>query len=158
MEFSTDDITVLPLSISLIVLYGRPFKQRNPLRLSEKLVPPNFKGTHDFLIMLRDKVTAHTDIDGPTYGDDLVNSIRFVFSDGKIELESNMLLIRPKELDNVASLLKSVCEKTDYHARKLLGKYTRTLNIPDGSYALNITDVPNAPLLLPIIEPRRRSS
>lgn len=141
---------MLPLSISLIVLYGRPFKQRKPLRLSEKLIPAQLRGTHDFLIMLRDKVTAHTDIDGPAYGDTLVNNTHFVISGGKIDLQSPTLLIRPKELNNVATLLDSLCKKTDYHARKLWDKHTRTVNIPDGSYLLNITDVPEAPLLLPL--------
>src|SRR5688572_1383924 len=54
-----------PLVTSIYALYGRPFKQRTPLRLSEDIVPKRHRSTHDALITLRDKMFAHTDIDGP---------------------------------------------------------------------------------------------
>ena len=52
------------LLTSLYVLYGRPFKQRSPLRVSEELVPREYSEQHSFLIALRDKMFAHVDTDG----------------------------------------------------------------------------------------------
>lgn len=54
-----------PLVTAIYTLYGRPFKQRPPLRISEDIVPEQHQGTHYGLITLRDKMFAHTDIDGP---------------------------------------------------------------------------------------------
>lgn len=52
------------LLTSLYVLYGRPFKQRKNVRISEELVPSRYAEEHKFLIGLRDKLFAHADTDG----------------------------------------------------------------------------------------------
>ncbi len=51
------------LLTSLYVLYGRPFKQRKEVRISEELVPHEYSEEHSFLIVLRDKMFAHVDTD-----------------------------------------------------------------------------------------------
>src|SRR3989338_9949989 len=58
-----------PLMVAVVVLYSRPFKQRKVVRLIEKMVPKELKATHDFLILLRDKMFAHADTDGPAEND-----------------------------------------------------------------------------------------
>jgi len=55
---------VIPLLTSLYVLYGRPFKQRKRIRISEELVPSEYMEEHSHLIGLRDKMFAHVDTDG----------------------------------------------------------------------------------------------
>src|SRR5882672_5690993 len=54
-----------PMMTALHILYGRPFKQRAEARISENLVPTDYKDTHDALLNMRDKIYAHTDADGP---------------------------------------------------------------------------------------------
>ena len=52
------------LITSLYILYGRPFKQRKQVRISEDIVPQEYLEEHGFLLDLRDKTFAHVDTDG----------------------------------------------------------------------------------------------
>ena len=53
------------LLTSLYVLYGRPFKQHKSIRISDDIVPPDYRDLHDYLIVLRDKLFAHVDENAP---------------------------------------------------------------------------------------------
>jgi hypothetical protein len=65
------------LMTALHILYGRPFKQqRAEAKLSEEIIPPEFMETHNGLILMRDKIYAHTDADGPkTANKEILNKI-----------------------------------------------------------------------------------
>lgn len=52
------------LLTSVYILYGRPFKQKKRVRISEDIVPSKYIKEHGFLMDLRDKMFAHVDIDG----------------------------------------------------------------------------------------------
>src|SRR5947209_8873300 len=45
------------------VLYGKPFKQRQPLRLQTDIVDDEWLEIHQTLLDFRDKMFAHTDLD-----------------------------------------------------------------------------------------------
>ena len=58
------------------VFYAKPFKQRPNIRISQDVVPQNLRKAHDAIITLRDKLFAHSDLDGPNLDEgDLVNSL-----------------------------------------------------------------------------------
>jgi len=42
------------LMTALHILYGRPFKQRPAVKISDAIVPAKYKVTHDALISMRD--------------------------------------------------------------------------------------------------------
>jgi hypothetical protein len=72
-----------PLLVSLHVLYARPFKQRKSLRLEATIVPTEFQITHERLITLRDRMHAHTDLDGPDITDGvMMNELTAFTKDG----------------------------------------------------------------------------
>ena len=54
------------LLTSLFVLYGRPFKQHKDIRISDDIVPPEYRAFHNYLIVLRDKLFAHVDENAPS--------------------------------------------------------------------------------------------
>jgi hypothetical protein len=54
-------------TIAITAAYGRPFKQRKSVRLSEDLIPAEHKETHKSVIEMRDKVIAHRDL-GRSHG------------------------------------------------------------------------------------------
>jgi hypothetical protein len=53
------------LSVAIVTLSARPFKQRKAVRLTEDIVPAESRGTHDDVIEIRDKSIAHRDLDAP---------------------------------------------------------------------------------------------
>lgn len=62
------------------VFYAKPFKQHKVIRIDEDIVPKDFANEHKAIITLRDKLFAHSDLDGPNMNDgELVNSINFSF-------------------------------------------------------------------------------
>jgi hypothetical protein len=74
---------VYPLLTSLYVLYGRPFKQRKRVRVSEELVPSEYAKEHGVLIGLRDKMFAHVDTDGlPSQNIQHLSNIWLGYRDG----------------------------------------------------------------------------
>ena len=54
------------LMTSLYVLYGRPFRQKASVRISEDIVPPQYSEIHEYLMILRDKLFAHVDKNAPS--------------------------------------------------------------------------------------------
>src|SRR5438034_10506886 len=76
-----------PLLVSLHVLYARPVKQRKPLRLEETIVPAESRALHEMLITLRDKMHAHTDLDGPQITDAvMMNELTAYTKDGRTKV------------------------------------------------------------------------
>ena len=58
------------------VFYSKPFKQRPVIRIPDDVVPEHMRNAHGAIITLRDKLFAHSDLDGPNLGEgDLVNSL-----------------------------------------------------------------------------------
>ena len=81
------------LMTALHILYGRPFKQqRTEAKLSDEIIPPEFKETHKGLILMRDKIYAHIDADGPkTANNEIMNKIAVRINNGAVQFNLAML-------------------------------------------------------------------
>jgi hypothetical protein len=132
-----------PLHVSLMtslhILYGRPFKQRGAeVRLPEDIVPAEYKKTHDALINMRDKIYAHTDIDGPKTSDnDCLNKIGVYIQDRTVRFGMTMLF--PRDTQRIHDLAKALSEKTWYHAEKNWKRYFKGGFVKDGNYEVNVS-------------------
>lgn len=56
------------LTVSAVVLYAGPFRQRAQVRLAEEEVPIELREAHDKILLHRDKVIAHRDPDAHKKG------------------------------------------------------------------------------------------
>ena len=126
------------LMTALHILYGRPFKQRAEVRIPEDIVPVNYKDTHDALLSMRDKIYAHTDVDGPkTAEDDVINKVAVSIQSGTVRFAITMLF--PRDTQRIYDLAKVLSEKTSYHAEKIWTRYFKGAFVKDGAYEVNIS-------------------
>ena len=56
------------LTVSAVVLYAGPFRQRPQVRLAEEELPIQLREAHDKILLHRDKVIAHRDPDAHKKG------------------------------------------------------------------------------------------
>jgi hypothetical protein len=135
-----------PLVTSIYTLYGRPFKQRAPLRLSEDIVPEQHRATHIGLITLRDKMFAHTDIDGPRMidGRALNELTGFTLN---AHTKFGITIITP-ELVSVRTLCVGLYGKAHSEAEKIWRKHMSKNRVPDGTTVVNLSS-DDGPFLIP---------
>jgi hypothetical protein len=131
-----------PLHVSMMtalhILYGRPFKQRTEVKIPEDIVQTNFKDTHDALINMRDKIYAHTDVDGPqTANNDSLNKVGVYIQDGTVRFGITMMF--PRDTQRIHDLAKTLSEKTWYHSEKIWQKHFKKEFIPDNHYEVNLS-------------------
>ena len=133
----------IPLTTSLAILYARPFKQRKNIKLPQDIIPAKYKKTHDFLILMRDKVVAHTDTEELMYDEN--NR----FNDVVLDIENGYPVngrlktvgVKMKEIKKVKDLCEILREKCKYHSGKIWDRYMKNHKIPDGDYRVNIDRV-----------------
>jgi hypothetical protein len=126
------------LMTALHILYGRPFKQRAEVKLSEDIVPAGYRNTHDSLINMRDKIYAHTDVDGPITTDNAcLNTVGVSIHGGTIRFAMTMLF--PRDTQRIHDLAKSLSEKTWDHAENIWKRHFKSDFVKDGSYEVNIS-------------------
>lgn len=129
-----------PLLVALIVLYGRPFKQRRKMRLIERMVPDELKETHDFLILLRDKMFAHADSDltGDDNGESL-NKVTIKSFNSKLTAGVTFLWLRRETMEKARSLCAVMRRKAVYQADKIWQRHSNRCAVPDGEYEVNLS-------------------
>jgi hypothetical protein len=126
------------LMTALHILYGRPFKQREEVKLSKDIVPADHKDTHNALINMRDKIYAHTDVDGPkTTNNDCLNKVGVFIQGGTVQFGMTMLF--PRDTQKIHDLAKALSEKTWYHAEKIWKRYFKGDFVKNGRYEINIS-------------------
>lgn len=105
---------------SFMVLYGKPFKQRKPLKLDAIIVPEEFKKTHRDLLDFRDKMFAHTDLDIVDEKSlDPLNSVVVMVADGKVTMGNGFIYPNLDTTSRYRLLIEALIKKTNYHAVKL---------------------------------------
>lgn len=130
-------------SFAITTTYARPFKQRQPVRLSEDLVPAAHKMTHDGIIEIRDKIVAHRDINGPIAEDfGLLNQVQIVLSSGELQVNTISPIMGDDKVREVVPLAAEMEKKMDYHLHKYLNKLKPHIGWHDGRYALSLEDNP----------------
>jgi hypothetical protein len=130
----------VPLMTALHILYGRPFKQRTEVRIPEDIVPQNNKNTHEALINMRDKIHAHTDVDGPkTTDDDCLNKVAVFVRNRSARFALTMVFPRAVQIEEIRDLSDALSQKTWYHAEKIWKRYFSGKAVKDGNYEVNIS-------------------
>jgi len=134
-----------PLVTAIYTLYGRPFKQRAPLRLSEDIVPESHRGTHFVLIKLRDKMFAHTDIDGPTTIDgQLLNELSGFTRNAQTTF--GITIVTPV-LPAVRDLCVELYGQTHSAAETIWRRHMSSERVPDRTTIVNLSS-DNGPFLV----------
>lgn len=138
-----------PLLVALHVLYGRPFKQRAILRLDPSIVPDHFKSLHEKLITIRDKMHAHTDLDGPELCDGVgLNHLTGYTKDGWTTFGINIYNLNLKAHQAIVLLAEDLAKKTHDHAQGIWAKYMLKKKVPDGVTMVNMAP-DDGPFLVP---------
>jgi hypothetical protein len=129
-----------PLQTAAIVFHGRPFKQKKPVRLFEAMVPSALHETHTFLISLRDKLFAHTDIDGAIEGETFLNKVGFRAElDGELTAFCSSLRLKEKQIRKALELDNVLATKCMYHADRVYKQCAKRLKLrPGAEYEVNL--------------------
>lgn len=139
-----------PLMVAVVVLYSRPFKQRKVVRLIEKMVPKELKATHDFLILLRDKMFAHADTDGPAENDgNQLNKVTITVKGDLVAAGFSYLKLRTEEIKRVKDLSCALAKKCAFHGDKIWNRRMRRFSEPEGEYEVNLSSG-DGPFLVPL--------
>jgi hypothetical protein len=129
-----------PMMTTLHIFYGRPFKQRPEVRISETIVPKNYKSLHDELIGMRDKIYAHMDIDGPkTASESSLNKVGVFIHGGEAKFALSMIFPREIQVEKIRDLTELLSEKMWCHAEKIWCKHFKMQFVPDGNYEVNLS-------------------
>jgi hypothetical protein len=130
----------IPLMTALHALYARPFKQRKEVRLGGDIVPAAFKDVHDSLITMRDKIHAHTDIDGPmTANDESFNKVAAFVRNGGIQFASTVVFPRHNHVERIRDLAEILSQKASYSAKKIWTRCIGSSRVMDGDYEVNLS-------------------
>jgi len=134
---------------SFMVAYGKPFRQRAPLRLDAVLVPEEFLETHKSLLDFRDKMFAHADLDlVEGHSLDPLNSIVAMIENGNVQMGTGFIYPNEETTSKYRSLVELLIEKTNYHAAKRWKSWDVVVR-RDGRYVINVGEKSDE-ILLPI--------
>lgn len=147
-----DDIpTLYGQILSLYAIYGRPFKQRAPFRLTDTLVPGQLKSTHDSAIKLRDKIFAHIDTDNDAVRDDsgdLLGKMVIMRTADSFLCTMTSIMPRSGGIDEIAALATQVRTNCQSELQKIWRQYSGAVEtFPEGLYEINIEEPNDAPML-----------
>jgi hypothetical protein len=125
---------------ALHILYGRPFRQRTEVRISETIVPEDYKDSHGALINMRDQIYAHMDIDGPKTGtENCLNKVGVFIRGGEVRFALTMAFPRELQVERIRDLTKLLSEKTWNHAEKIWLRHFKGQFVPDSDYEVNLS-------------------
>ncbi len=128
------------LMTALHVLYGRPFKQRKEVRISEEIIPHDYLETHGALINMRDQIYAHMDVDGPiSTSQNSLNKIGVLINGGNVRFAMTMAFPREGHIGKIRDLTMLLSEKTWSHSETIWAKYFKQEFIPDNQYEVNLS-------------------
>jgi hypothetical protein len=134
------------LVTSIYVLYARPFKQSNELKLEEDLVASEYRATHAILLQLRNTMFVHTDLHRPVTVDGYrINELAGYTRNGSTKF--GVSVVTPV-LPSVEALAASLVGETSSRADSIWRQYMSHERVPDGTSIVNLE--PNdGPFLVP---------
>jgi hypothetical protein len=132
-----------PLTIAIVAAYGRPFKQRPAaIRLTDEWIPSARKPTHDKLILLRDKVIAHRDLEGPNSSGGFVSRLQVVMQADHLTIPTISPIITNSEAQNVIALIDELVPAMDQAGHAFVtAHFPRPLD--DGLYVVSLDENPS---------------
>jgi len=131
---------IYQLITSLYVLYGRPFKQRNKVRISEDIVPQEYLTEHRLLLDLRDKMFAHIDTDGLPEKDIIQLSKILIKVRNNIAM-AGMASLLPQgyNFEKIRDLCKSLYDICDAKSQTILIYAIDGSSVPDLTYEIDLS-------------------
>jgi hypothetical protein len=137
--------------LSLYAIYGRPFKQRNPLKLTDAVVPDSVRSTHDAAIKLRDKIFAHIDTNESAVRDDtgdLLGKMVIIRTGESFLCSMSSIMPRTGGIDGLKSLALEVRMNCQNELQRVWKQFSGAVeSFPEGLYEINIEDSGDAPML-----------
>jgi hypothetical protein len=132
------------LSIAIVTLYSRPFKQRELVRLSEDVVPTECRTTHNEIIKIRDKIIAHRDLDAPVADWGFVNQLRINLRSGEWTVNTISPFLENEKAHELLPLLDALIEKMAAVSFEFIEKHLVPMHPSDGSYVVSLDDSPSS--------------
>lgn len=128
------------LMTALHILYARPFKQRSAVKLSEDIIPSEYKITHQALLGFRDQIYAHMDVDGPkSTENNPMNKIGVFINGGYVSFAMTMAFPREGKIEEIRALANLLSEKSRCHADKIWERHFKTRFVQDDEYEVNLS-------------------
>ena len=137
------------LSIAIVTLYSRPFKQRKLVRLSEDIVPVAFRVTHDDVIEIRDKSIAHRDLDASIADWGFISQLRVNVQSGELTINTISPILANEKAHELIPLLDALIDThTGALSLEFINKFLLPMHVSDGSYIVSLENSPS-PWLIP---------
>jgi hypothetical protein len=105
--------------------------------LADELVPKELRHIHDDLILHRDKIFAHTDVNGKWEEENLnLNQVEFTVRDGFCSWLIRTIQPMPERVAEFQSLGAALVSKVEYHINKINRKVEKYVPHTNGIYRL----------------------
>jgi hypothetical protein len=132
------------LTIAIVTLYSRPFKERKLVRLSEDVVPVKFRATHDGVIEIRDKSIAHRDLDAPVADWGFISQLRVNLHLGELTVNTISPILENEKAHELLPLLDALIAHLGALSLEFINKFLLPMHVPDGSYIVSLDDSPSS--------------
>lgn len=131
------------LTVAIVCMYCRPFKQRNAVRLSGDTVLSEHRETHDTLIVERDKVIVHRDLDGPSFDWGFISQLQINFKDTSCTVNTISPCISNEKAIDIHSLLSFLIEEMDGRVNSFMARHVLHLPPMNASYVVSLEENPH---------------
>ena len=132
------------MSVAIVTLYARPFKQRKVVRLSEDIVPAEFRSTHDDIVEIRDKSIAHRDLDAPVADWGFISQVRVNVQAGELTINTISPILTNEKAHELLRLLDALIAQVAAVPLEFINKYLVRMHASDGSYIVSLDDSPSS--------------
>ncbi len=137
------------LTAAFVGAYGRPFKQRKAVRLSEDIIPTEHRDTHNSIIQIRDKIVAHRDLDGPVAEWGFVSELRVDIKAGEMAINTRSPFISDETAQATRPLIAHLISLADRTIDDFVRQYIMPGVTPeDASYVVSLEENPEHWLIL----------
>jgi len=131
------------LTAAFVSAYGRPFKQRRAVRLSDDSVPIEHRATHDSIIEVRDKIIAHRDLDGPITEWGFVSKVRVDIVSNEMAINTRSPFISNEMAQEARPLIEQLISVADRVIDDFVRRFIMTSVTPaDASYVVSLEEDP----------------
>jgi hypothetical protein len=131
------------LSVAIVTLYARPFKQRKVVRLSEDIVPAEFRSTHEDIVEIRDKSIAHRDLDAPVADWGFISQVRVNVQAGELTINTISPMLTNEKAHELLPLLDALIAQVAAVPLEFINKCLVHMHASDGSYIVSLDDSPS---------------
>jgi hypothetical protein len=123
-------------------VYSRPFKQRSAVRLPESIVPSKFRDAHDSMIEIRDKVSAHRDLDGLITDWGFISQLQVNVSSGEFTIDTLSSIMSDEKAQEVLPLASTLIGLMDAEIDAFVHRYMLPFDPTQASYVISLDSQP----------------